>query len=745
MLELSQISRSTFPLVGDKVLYLSQLARAGLPVVPTQVIDSTLWHQMLRVVWGSNRLSALTPGILPAITQRLREAIHSYPLAFDWSSATQLSRPLILRTSLAFDQSSEELPDSFHSQDWLGLIPAQICSPTNEDCAHALRALWRESLSALNLMVWNHHCAALKQLHLSLLVHPVSQAQMSGVLTMTGSCAQIEVVKGLGLALSRGEAVPARCHWEPPTPPRWLPGFQERQYGLNEEGRLCWRQQPASLSTTLKLEQLKSLMEVGRQAQGVMGAAIRLEWLIDDASGSLLITQAAPKHVHQTRRLPEKTFPTKLEAPCFENGIGLVIQGIPAAAGKVSAPALVLSSIQDLTISLPSGRILVAQELQPDVFARMSAIKGIITEQGGATSHAAILARELGIPAVVGAPQATQLIQSQENLWMDGDRGLIYSIPGPAIPTSPSSPSKPTLQRTQSTQTQVMVNLSLASFRDGLDASDGVGLLRSEWLLLQVLEGRHPQDWIDTGQAADLSDLLVRHLQPILEFCGSKPVRYRSLDLRSHEWVNLIGSPPIETNPMLGLRGTFSYRLDDRLFRLELQTLAKLQRLGHRNLELILPFVRTVEEFTACHQLIEQAGLRKVQEFKVWIMAEVPSVLFLLPAYVQAGVQGIAIGTNDLTQLLLAIDREQPAMASAFNECHPAVMAALAHLVKTAQILDIPCSLCGQAPVRFPELIETLVAWGLESISVEPSAIIKTREAVFQAELQARKNRSEPI
>ena len=729
--------------MGDKVLYLSQAARAGLPIVPTLVIDSTLWHQMLRAVWGSNRLSALTPDILPAVTQGLREAIRHYLLAYDWSPATQLSRPLILRASLAVDRLGE-LSASFRPQDWLGLIPAQICSPTNEDCANALRALWRESLSALNLMVWNHHCNALNQLHLSLLIHPVFQAQMSGVLIMTGSCAQIEVVKGLGLALSRGEAVPARCHWEPPAPPHWLPGFQEHRYGLDEQGHLCWRQQPSSLSTPLDLEQLKSLLELGRQAQRVLGAAVRLEWLVDDASGSVLITQAAPKPSHQAQRPAEKTFPIKLEAPLSENGIGVVIQGIPAAAGRVSAPALVLSSMQELTTPLPAGRILVAQELQPDVFARISAIKGIITEQGGATSHAAILARELGIPAVVGAPQATQLIQSEENLWMDGDRGLIYSSPGPVISTPPSPLNSP-LQRAQPTQTQVMVNLSQASFRNGLDASDGVGLLRSEWLLLQVLEGRHPQDWIEAGQAADLSDLLVKHLQPILEFCGSKPVRYRSLDLRSHEWVNLIGSPPIETNPMLGLRGTFSYRLDDRLFRLELQTLAKLQRLGHSNLELILPFVRTVEEFTACHQLIEQAGLQKVQEFKVWIMAEVPSVLFLLPAYVQAGVQGIAIGTNDLTQLLLAIDREQPAMASAFNECHPAVMAALAHLVKTARILGIPCSLCGQAPVRFPELIETLVAWGLESISVEPSAIVKTREAVFQAELQARKNRPEPI
>jgi pyruvate,water dikinase len=284
--------------------------------------------------------------------------------------------------------------------------------------------------------------------------------------------------------------------------------------------------------------------------------------------------------------------------------------------------------------------------------------------------------------------------------------------------------------------TRVMVNLSQTQRLDtlGLEPIAGVGLLRSEWLMLEILEGRHPWDWVNRGQEAELKGRIVQQLEPILQALGPKPLRYRSLDLRSHEWQALAGSPVAEPNPMLGLRGTLSYDIDDRLFKVELAALATLQRAGYTNLQLILPFVRTVEEVIACRRPIEQAGLTDYDGFALWIMAEVPSVLFLLPAYARAGVQGIAIGSNDLTQLLLAVDRDQPIMASAYDERHPVVRLAIAHLIQEARRCGLICSICGQAPVRHPELIADLVAWGINSISVETAALPFTLEAVWQAE-----------
>ena len=187
---------------------------------------------------------------------------------------------------------------------------------------------------------------------------------------------------------------------------------------------------------------------------------------------------------------------------------------------------------------------------------------------------------------------------------------------------------------------------------------------------------------------------------------------------------------------MLGLRGTFSYQVDPILFDLELEALRQVQQLGYSNVQLILPFVRTVEEFVFCRQRIEAVGLFQVPQFQLWIMAEVPSVLFLLPDYVRAGAQGVAIGTNDLTQLLLGVDRDQSLMATGFDTQHPAVMAAIGQIIRMAQQAGVPCSICGEAPARDPEMIAALVGWGVTSISVSPGALEQTYRAIAQAEKQ---------
>jgi len=170
------------------------------------------------------------------------------------------------------------------------------------------------------------------------------------------------------------------------------------------------------------------------------------------------------------------------------------------------------------------------------------------------------------------------------------------------------------------------------------------------------------------------------------------------------------------------------------VFELELQALAIVQASGYRNINLLLPFVRSVEEFIFCRQKVEQFGLTQISQFQLWIMAEVPSILFLLPEYIKVGVAGISIGTNDLTQLLLGIDREQGKLGRIFDESHPAIMGAISQLIKMSQAGGIPCSICGQAPVLYPEMIDKLIEWGISSISVEPEAVERTYQAISRAE-----------
>ena len=379
--------------------------------------------------------------------------------------------------------------------------------------------------------------------------------------------------------------------------------------------------------------------------------------------------------------------------------------------------------------------------ITPDCLPLLQGVAGIITEQGGLTSHGAILARELGIPAVVSATGATTLLQTGEKLLLDGDKGEVYRLTEDGEKFS-SEEMEGLINQEKNVNyqptnlpiiaTKLLVNLSQERLIEQVQylPVDGVGLLRSELMMLNILEGKHPREWIIEGNQAELLELLSEQIKQFARAFSPRPIFYRSLDYLSYNLPSL----STETSSILGERGVFSYMQNPAVFELELQALAIVQASGYRNINLLLPFVRSVEEFIFCRHKVEQAGLTQISQFQLWIMAEVPSVLFLLPEYIKAGVAGISIGTNDLTQLLLGIDREQGKLGTIFDESHPAVMAAIAQLIKMAQSGGIPCSICGQAPVLYPEIIDQLIAWGITSISVEPEAVERTYQAIARAE-----------
>ncbi|MFH7242586.1 MAG: putative PEP-binding protein [Spirulina sp.] len=794
--DLDQVCASDLPQMGYKVYALGLLAKHRLPVVAGQVIPAQIWQSALSTLntpdvrgWldQPDRLEMASLQDLQMISQRAQRAFMAADLPpalltplLDWPHPAW-----ILRASLGVSPTQQ-----LHRSDLgLGLWPAQVGSPALVSLPKAIQQFWAEALSVRNLVVWRKQRRPLSQLPLATLLMTLHPTLVTGTLRLEAQRATWACVQGIGLPLVRGEAIPAQGQMDLAQPDtlRWQPGFQEQVYqvglGLGDDPlqnralplearqpkvattpprplRITQRDDP-TLSSPLTNDQIHQLIDLAQRSYQLLIADpwiadhipafdLGLEWILcpTDQGEQFLITQVIPYF-----RPPDPPSTPATTAPAIRQdrapnrlhlpSVSTVVKGIGASAGQVQGIAVVATQPQQLPHPLPPNAIVVLPDLQPDVFLQLGAVVGIVTEQGGATCHAAILAREIGVPAIVGAPQATAILENATPLWLDGDRGVVYGldaaqippIPAPMRPAAPHLAGKPPESYTN-LRTKVMANLSqirrLATLP--VDHIAGVGLLRSEWLLLDILEGHHPWHWVNQGRGAELQSRIVQQLEPILQRLGPKPLRYRSLDLRSHEWQALEGSPPLEPNPMLGLRGTLSYDADARLFETELAALATLQRAGYTNLELILPFVRTVEEVLVCQQYIQQAGLKDCDQFALWIMAEVPSVLFLLPAYAQAGVQGIAIGSNDLTQLLLAVDRDQPILASAYDERHPVIQMAMAHLIQEAHRCGLTCSICGQAPVRHPELIANLVAWGIHSISVETAALPFTLESVWQAE-----------
>ncbi|MGK7888139.1 MAG: putative PEP-binding protein [Leptolyngbyaceae cyanobacterium] len=430
-----------------------------------------------------------------------------------------------------------------------------------------------------------------------------------------------------------------------------------------------------------------------------------------------------------------------------------ILKGLGASGGSVTAPVWVIQEVSQLAGAESINHcIIVTRCITFSWFNAIRNVQGVVSEQGGMTSHGAILARDVGIPAVVGVAEALTHLKTGDWVMLDGDRGTITPIPPPSDSSkifskiSPTTPAGTTVSKTKAAEpapitpaTQLMLSLSQTDQLDLLAQLpvNGVGLIRSELMITPMLQSQSLQQWLQPDQGDRFGQTLAILIQQFAQAFAPRPIWYRTLDLRSHEYPQAMPTLSFpEPNPLLGYHGPMSYQLDSTLFFAELKALKQVQDNGLDNVNILLPFVRTVEEFQFCHEAIQQTGWLDHGNGQVWIMAEVPSVLFLLPDYVAAGVQGIAIGSNDLNHLILAIDRTIVHPHQTAGPANPAVLRAIQTLISTARKANIPCTLCGDLASQSPELIESFIRWGITALSVEPNVVEQVHAHIRQAEWQ---------
>ena len=294
----------------------------------------------------------------------------------------------------------------------------------------------------------------------------------------------------------------------------------------------------------------------------------------------------------------------------------------------------------------------------------------------------------------------------------------------------------PTTQRPLKTATKIYVNLAEPELATEIAQKnvEGVGLLRAEFMLAEI--GVHPKKLIHDGKQKVFINHLVKGLRTFCEQFAPRPVVYRATDFKTNEYRNLNGGKafePEEANPMLGYRGAYRYLSDPAIFELELEAIKKVRQ-DFKNLYLMIPFVHMPWELAEIKKIIASCGLLRSPTFKLWMMVEIPSNVILLEDFIKVGIDGVSIGSNDLTMLILGIDRDNSEVAPIFNEQDPAVMWALEKVVKTCHKYKITSSICGQAVSTYPDLVEKLVEWGITSISVNPDAIDQVREVVYETE-----------
>jgi pyruvate,water dikinase len=267
---------------------------------------------------------------------------------------------------------------------------------------------------------------------------------------------------------------------------------------------------------------------------------------------------------------------------------------------------------------------------------------------------------------------------------------------------------------------------------------DGVGLLRAEFMIGDI--GEHPKKMLKEGRGQEFVDKLAEKLRVFAAAFYPRPVVYRATDFKTNEYRNLKGGEefePQEANPMMGFRGCGRYITEPEVFSLELQAIKKVrEEFAMKNLWLMLPFVRRIGEIRAIKELLKAHGIHRTLDFKLWIMVEVPSTVFLIDQFCDEGIDGVSIGSNDLTQLILGIDRDNATLAEGFDERNHAVLRAIERVVTVCNEKHVTCSICGQAPSVYPDFAEKLVEMGITSMSVKPDAVERTKRNVASAEMK---------
>jgi len=512
----------------------------------------------------------------------------------------------------------------------------------------------------------------------------------------------------------------------------------------SEKGGTIEKQVPAELqrSPVADDNQIKELAKYCIAIEEHYKKPMDIEWALDERDNKIYILQARPETVW-SMKTAEKP---KEEVVVTTSDRTVLVRGQPASPGLAVGKAHIIMDIEKLG-EFQSGEVLITEMTAPEWVPAMRKAAAIVTNSGGMTSHAAIVSRELAIPCIVGTASrgksATDAIPNGDIITVDSKLGVVYKGAIEEAVAKKEAAAGPVTVAAESypvTGTKIYVNLGEPELAEKTAAlpTDGVGLMREEFIWAAEI-GEHPLYLLETGQPQKVIDKLADGMAKVCRAFYPRPVVIRLTDFKSNEYRNLKGGDkyePVEPSALLGWRGASRYYDPKYLpaFKLELAAVKKVrQEYSLKNLWVMVPFCRTIGEIKRVTEIMREEGLERGLDFKLWVMAEIPSNIFIADKFNQY-IDGYSIGSNDLTMLILGADRDNETVAHIFDERDLAVKRAIAYLIKIAHRDGKTVSICGQSPSVYPEFNDFLVSAGIDSISVSPDAVVSVRKRVASVE-----------
>jgi len=745
-----EIDKDDIPTVGGKGANLGEMTKAGFPVPGGFVVTSSAYVHMIEVNNLEDKIKAMLKDLNVEDATALNRASHQV---------------IELIEKSPFPKDIEE--QVFKAYDKLGNNPwvAVRSSATAEDLPEAsfagqqetylnvrgdasvivhIRKAWASLFEPRAIYYRVQQGFDHFKVALAVPVQKMVQSDISGIMfsinpvTNDKTHIVIEAVWGLGENIVQGAVTPD--HYEVDKSELKLiqhkTVHQDIEMVRSGEGNIQ-RKVPSSRQDKRKLTdaQAVEVATLGKKLQQHYFFPQDSEWAIEN--GKLYVVQTRP--ITTVNATTTKNEASKTEAKKITGK--LILEGQPASPGVVTGIVNILKSAKEIN-KIKRGDILITDMTTPDFVPAMKRAVAIVTNKGGQTSHAAIVSRELGVPCIVGTKTATTTLKQGRVITVDGAAGKVYEseLSASSVNFAPTESTYTAPTEFLKTATKVYVNLGEPELAVEIAKRhvDGVGLLRAEFMMAGI--GIHPKKLIHDGKSQVFVDRLAEGIGKICTAFGDRPVVYRASDFKTNEYSHLKGGEqyePSEPNPMLGYRGAYRYIHDPDVFDLELEAIKKVRNeMGLKNLSLMIPFVRNVKELKEVKKIVIASGLSRTQTFKLWMMVEIPVNVILLDEFIDVGIDGISVGTNDLTMLMLGTDRDNETVSADYDERNPAVLWALQHIIRTAHKRGITVSVCGQAPSSHPDVAEFLCREGVTSVSVTPDVIDKTRQILYDTELK---------